>query len=254
MDCMSLLGCAACAPDPDFRVGLPFPAEGINRESIPAMLRRRASQATQMAFSAATAACGQAGHSPAGLPSVFACVAGEIQTTDGICIELAKPDGIVSPSAFHNSVQNTAAGYWGIAQQCEQPASALAAGADTFALGLLEAWCQLACAGGSVLLVCYDEVWPDHLVPGAGGSAFASAWVLAAGAVEGAVLQIGQPRRGPGIPPGDWDGMVSRIPVLAALPLLNLAAAGGEARTVPVSLGSSGWQVWAGPPETGGTQ
>ena len=195
MEWMSLLGFGACVPDPSFRSGLPFPAFDINRDAIPPLLRRRTSQATQIAFSAAATACTHARRSPTALPSIFASVAGEIQTTDLLCIELAKPEGLISPSAFHNSVQNTAAGYWSIAQQCTQPASALASGSDTFAMALLEAWCQLACQGGELLLVCYDETWPSSLEPDLGEPAFASALVLASGSVEGSLLHIGRPHR-----------------------------------------------------------
>lgn len=248
MEGMSLLGFGACAPDPEFRARLPFPVCDIDRDAIPPLLRRRSSQATQMAFSAATVACTQARRSAATLPSVFASVAGEIRTTDLLCTELVRPDGVISPSVFHNSVQNTAAGYWTIAQQCLQPATALAAGADTFAMALLEAWCQLACLGGELLLVCYDESLPKCLVPGLAEPAFACALVLAAGAVEGRILQIGRPQPGAEAFPPDWESPVADRPVLAALPLLNLAAAGAAAQNIPVSSVASGWQVKISPP------
>jgi hypothetical protein len=248
MDGMSLLGWAACAPDVEFGASLPFPAGGVDREAMPAMLRRRASPATQMAFSAAVRACAQASRMPGELPSVFASVAGEIQTSDALCIELARPDGIISPTAFHNSVQNTTAGYWSIAQGCTRPASALAAGADTFAMGLLEAWCQLACQGGELLLVCYDEAWPKHLVPGKGEPAFACALVLAAEASEGAIAQIGRPRHGTLAFPSTYLPLAEKMSVLAAIPLLNLVAVREkEARWVPVSSNVFGWQVEVSP-------
>lgn len=247
MECMSLLGFGACAPDPEFRVSLPFSAFDIDRDTIPPLLRRRSSQAMQMAFSAATVACRQAQRSPAALSSVFASVAGEIQTTDLLCTELGQPDGVISPSVFHNSVQNTAAGYWTIAQQCVQPASALAAGYDTFAMALLEAWCQLAGLGGELLLVCYDESWPKYLAPGRGEPAFACALVLAAGAVEGGITQIGRPHLGTERFPPDWESLSASMPVLAAIPLLGLAAAGGETQNIPISPVASGWQVQISP-------
>ncbi|BBL71829.1 beta-ketoacyl synthase chain length factor [Methylogaea oryzae] len=243
MDRMSLLGYGVCAPDAALRETLPFAASDIVREAIPATLRRRSSAATQLAFSAAAAACGQAGRSPSSLPAIFASVAGEIQTTDLLCRELARPEGVVSPNAFHNSVQNTAAGYWSIAQQCTQPASALAAGHDTFAMALLEAWCQLACSGGELLLVCYDETWPAPLDPGRGEPAFACALVLAAGDVAGRLAHIGRPERGGAEFPEAWRAMAERMPALAALPLLDLAASGGKARAVPLSAAVSGWQA-----------
>jgi hypothetical protein len=247
MERMSLLGFGACAPDPGFRAALPFPAAAIDRDAIPPLLRRRASQATQVAFSAAAAACAQARRAPAALPAVFASVAGEIQVTDQLCIELAKPDGLISPNAFHNSVQNTAAGYWSIARQCDQPATALSGGLDTFAMALLEAWCQLASQGGELLLVCYDEAWPAHLVSGGGGSAFASAWVLAAGVAERAIAHFGRPHQGTEAFPDEWQPLVTRMPLLASIPLLNLAATGGARQSISVSISISGWQIQVNP-------
>lgn len=241
MQCMHLLGVGACAPDADFRAGLPFPAGDINRGAIPAALRRRSSQSTQMAFSAATQVCLQAARSPAALPAVFASVAGEIQTTDQLCLELTQAEPMVSPVAFHNSVQNTVAGYWSIAQQCTQPATALAAGYDTFAMALLEAWCQLACHGGELLLVCYDERWPDYLAPGLGQTPFACALVLGAKFQAEALLQIGQPflaAPAPGMSPPP----ASANPILAAIPFLKQAAADRRPSQTQLPIGGD-WRV-----------
>ncbi|AEF98782.1 beta-ketoacyl synthase chain length factor [Methylomonas methanica] len=241
MERMSLLGFGACTPDAEFRARLPFPASGINRDAIPAMLRRRSSQATQIAFSAATLACAQAGCSPASLPAVFASVAGEIQTTDQLCVELCKADAMLSPAAFHNSVQNTVAGYWSIAQQCTQAATALAAGYDTFAMALLEAWCQLACHGGELLLVCYDERWPDYLAPGQGQTPFACALVLAAERLPDALLQIGRPFFDASASSASAT-LININPILTAMPLLTQAAAGNQSSQTRLLIGT-GWQV-----------
>jgi hypothetical protein len=247
MDCMSLLGFGACAPDARFREELPFAATGINRDAIPALLRRRTSQATQMAFSAAVTACEQAGRTPSSLPSIFASVAGEIQTTDSLCRELVKADGVVSPNAFHNSVQNTAPGYWSIAQQCTQAASALAAGHDTFAMALLEAWCQLACHGGELLLVCYDERWPEYLAPDQGNPAFACAMVLAAGSMNGSIANLGSPKIGTAASPPEWKSLTTSMPVLAVIPLLSLATKRQYSGIIALSPASHGWQVAVSP-------
>ena len=244
MDCMSVISFAACTSDDALRAKLPFGCVDINRDSIPSALRRRSSSAMQLTFTVASEVCKRTECSPASLPTVFASVAGEIQTTDQLCIELAKADGLISPSAFHNSVQNTAAGYWSIAQQCMQPASALAAGRDTFAMALLEAWCQLSCQGGELLLVCYDEVWPDYLAPCSGRPAFASALLLAAGAVTESVAQLGKPKRQIGSEfPSEWAGLTRDMPALAAIPLLDCLANGGEARTLPLTSTAEGWQI-----------
>lgn len=186
MDCMSVLSVAVCSPEANF----PFPCLAPQRDSIPPQLRRRSSQTMQLAFTAATAACQQAQISPESLPSIFASIVGEIQTTDQLCTELAKADGFISPNAFHNSVQNTVAAYWSIAHHCTQPTTAIAAGFDSFAMALQEAWSWLYCHEGQVLLVYYDESCPPYLTMEQ--QAFACALVLAAGAVHGA-YQLKQP-------------------------------------------------------------
>ncbi|MDD2759784.1 MAG: beta-ketoacyl synthase chain length factor [Methylomonas sp.] len=247
MESISVLGFAASASDDGLRDNLSFRCVTAHRETIPVALRRRSSQAMHLVFSAASEACVQARRSPEALPVVFASVAGEIQTTDQLCRELAKADGLISPSAFHNSVQNAAAGYWSIARQCTQPASALAAGQDTFAMALLEAWCQLAGLGGELLLVCYDECWPGYLMPGSGRSALACALMLAAGPVEGSIARLGRPQRGT-IPafPAEWRQAVDAMPVLAAIPLLEWLANGGAGTVLPISASSAGWWLEAG--------
>jgi hypothetical protein len=235
---MGLLGYAVCGIDLELD-GLPFDVHGIDRDAMPAGLRRRASEATQLAFSAAARACREAARSPAALPSVFASVGGEMQVTDQLCIELARPDGLVSPTAFHNSVHNTAAGYWTIVHGCPEPASALAAGHDTFALGLLEAWCQLSCKGGELLLVCYDERWPGYLAPPLGGVAVASAMVLAAGDVPGALACLGQPcPAGVSGKRAEFSSLLETAPAAWALPLLQAVT---RVKAGPVALSGSEW-------------
>lgn len=243
MDAMSLMSFAVCTPDSAIQALLPFAASELNREAIPALLRRRTSQATQLALSVGHEACLKARRSPAQLPSIFASMGAEIQTTNLICIEISKADGVVSPTAFHNSVQNTAAGYWSIVQQSTQPTSALAAGEDTFAMGLLEAWSQLSCYGGELLLVCYDEIWPPYLAPGRGEQAFACGLVLAAGKASNRLLTLARPELGQNTLSTTWQNLPRQMPALSAIPLLDLAANGGSVQTVPLSTVNPGWQV-----------
>ena len=244
MDSMALLGFGACTLDSGLRASLPFAALDIDREAIPPFLRRRTSQATQMAFSAAERALLQAQRMPERLPAVFASAGGEMQVTDTLCLELGKPDGMISPTAFHNSVHNTAAGYWSIARQCPEAATALAAGHETFAMALLEAWCLLESQGGEMLLVCYDEAWPEYLAPPMGSPPFAAALVLAAGPVAGAAATIGRPYRGEPIslPPG-LAALIENMPAAAAIPLL-LALAEGRGERRAVALGEA-WRAAA---------
>lgn len=243
MDGISVLNIAACSPNPELRTKAKFPLLDIERETIPPLLRRRSSQATQLAFTVAGAVCRQTGRSPAELPSIFASVAGEIQTTDQLCIELNKADGVISPGAFHNSVQNTAAGYWSIAGECRQATTAIAAGHDTFAVALLEAWCQLACHGGELLLIAYDESWPSQLSPGHGQPAFACAMLLAAGSHPQAMALLGQPRRGRLGFPAAWQAVAEAMPALAAMPLLERLTSTIADGEVAISAANPGWQI-----------
>ena len=71
----------------------------------------------------------------------------------------AKAPTTLSPTRFHNSVHNAAAGYWSIATGCHQPYSALGAGRYTFANGLFAAALQVCADHGC------DPVTRAH-VPG----------------------------------------------------------------------------------------
>ena len=62
----------------------------------------------------------------------------------------------MSPTRFHNSVHNAAAGYWTIGAGCHAPATAVSSFDASFAQGLLEALAQLQAGAEAVLLVAYD--------------------------------------------------------------------------------------------------
>lgn len=224
MQQMTVLSFAACTPDTIFAGKLPFVCSDMHRDCIPPALRRRSSQAMQLAFTSASAACEQAQRSPETLPALFASVAGEIQTTDQLCHELVKADGLVSPSAFHNSVQNSAAGYWSIAHHCTLPCSAIAAGQHTAAMALLETWCQLSTQGGELLLVCYDEIWPAYLAPGLGKTALAYAMVLSADDTVPGLAKIGMPKRQTSTTNSQTTSKFNELPILEMAPLLGIVA------------------------------
>lgn len=95
---------------------------------------------------------------PERLPTVFATSGGDLELAHEICTGLAQPVPSVSPTRFHNSVHNAAAGYWSIATVSRAPSTSLSCCNHTFAAGLLEAFCQLNSAEVAVMLVSYD--WP----------------------------------------------------------------------------------------------
>ena len=119
--------------------------------------RRRAPETVAVALEVALAACTAAGRDPAGLSSVFASTHGDLAITDYMCETLATEPRTLSPTRFHNSVHNAAAGYWTIGVGAMAPATAVSAYDATFAQGLLEALAQLATGTDAVLLVGYDS-------------------------------------------------------------------------------------------------
>lgn len=124
---------------------------------LPANERRRAPGTVAVALDVALAACAEAGREPATLPSVFASMHGELGITDYMCTTLIDEPSSISPTRFHNSVHNAAAGYWTIGAGAMAPATAISAFDATFAQGLLEAFAQLATGAEAVLLVGYDN-------------------------------------------------------------------------------------------------
>jgi hypothetical protein len=123
---------------------------------LPPNERRRAPDTVAVALEAALSACRAAELSPASLPSVFSSRYGDLAITDYMCATLASTPSQVSPTRFHNSVHNAAAGYWTIAAECTRPCTALSAGEHSFGAGLLEACVQALSGAEDVLLVAYD--------------------------------------------------------------------------------------------------
>lgn len=137
----------------------PAPADPAPRpapELLPPTERRRAPDTVSVALEAALAACRSAQLDPASLPCVFSSMHGDLAITDYMCATMASTPALVSPTKFHNSVHNAAAGYWTIAAGCTRPYTALSAGEQSFGAGLLEACVQALTAGENTLLVAYD--------------------------------------------------------------------------------------------------
>jgi hypothetical protein len=124
---------------------------------LPPNERRRAPDTVAIALQVAQAACANAGRDPARLPMVFASTYGDLAITDYMCSTLAKAPTTLSPTRFHNSVHNAAAGYWSIATGCREPYCALGAGRYTFANGLFTAALQVCADDTDVLYVAYDS-------------------------------------------------------------------------------------------------
>jgi len=126
----------------------------------PAMLapaeRRRASLVVRLALAATAEAIAESGFTPEMLDTVFASSNGDGAVVGAILDALATPGGDVSPTLFHNSVHNAAAGYWGIGAGSMRPSVSLGCHDDTFPLGLLQAATEVAAWGRPVLFCAYD--------------------------------------------------------------------------------------------------
>lgn len=123
---------------------------------LPPVERRRAPDSVALAIEVAARACASAEVAAAELQSVFATAHGDLEITDYLCNVLIDSPLETSPTRFHNSVHNAAAGYWCIASGCHAPYTTISAADDTFGAGLLEALTQVAADEKTVLYVAYD--------------------------------------------------------------------------------------------------
>jgi hypothetical protein len=106
---------------------------------------------------------GQSGQDVSALANVFSASSGDGDNCHAICETLASSDRLISPTRFHNSVHNAAAGYWGIAMKCMAPSTSLCAFDGCFAAGLLEAAAQSLSSQGPTLMVASDAPYPEPL-------------------------------------------------------------------------------------------
>jgi hypothetical protein len=125
--------------------------------------RRRASVAVRWTQAPAAEALAQAGLDAAATAAVFASSSGNPEIVHQVCEALARPERDVSPTRFHNSVHNTAAGYWAIATGARASSTSVACYDGSFAAGLLEAVVQVVTEACPVLLVAYDVQYPQPL-------------------------------------------------------------------------------------------
>jgi hypothetical protein len=130
---------------------------------LPAAERRRTGIPVKLALAVAHEACVNAGREPATLATVFSSSSGDGETVHHIFEALALPEREVSPTRFHNSVHNAAAGYWSIATQSRQPSTSLCGHDASFAAGLLDAATQVSVDDGPVALIAYDHPYPEPL-------------------------------------------------------------------------------------------
>jgi hypothetical protein len=197
---------------------------------LPPAERRRASRLVKAALGVGLEAVNHAGADAATLATVFCSSSGDGHNCHAICETLASDDRAVSPTRFHNSVHNAAAGYWGIATGAMAPSQVLCAYDAGFAAGLLEAAVQVASAQTPVLLVVYDAEYPEPIhakrpVPDAGGVALLLSPARGAKSLAAAKVSLGDTPMAR-MQDAALEKLRTDIPALRALPLLQLIARG----------------------------
>lgn len=130
---------------------------------LPAAERRRSGALVKLTLATGLEAIAAAGLDAASLPTVFAASGGDGDTCHAICETLATTDRQISPTRFHNSVHNAAAGYWSIATRAMTPASVLSAFDASFSAGLLEAMIQVSADNTRIVLLACDTPYPEPL-------------------------------------------------------------------------------------------
>jgi hypothetical protein len=140
----------------DERAAVDPPAARPAASLLPPTERRRAPDSVALALEVALRATEAAHADPKTMPSVFASTHGDLAISDYMCETLVATPTLISPTRFHNSVHNAAAGYWTIGTGSHAPYTALTAHRHTFGAGWLEAAAQVACDDARVLLVAFD--------------------------------------------------------------------------------------------------
>lgn len=212
------------------------PSELPAPSMLPPAERRRASRVIRLALALGEQAVAHAGADASQLATVFTASGADGHNCHALCEQLAGDDRQISPTRFHNSVHNAAAGYWGIASRSMQPCQVICAHDGSFGAGLLDAAAQVVSERAPVLLVAYDSEYPEPMrakrpLPDAAGVA----WLLAParGDASLARLRIGTASGAAPVtrlPVAAAEALRQQFPSLRGLPVLSSLARGEAAQ------------------------
>jgi hypothetical protein len=205
-------------------------------ELLPAAERRRASDIVKLTLATSLEALSQAALADRNLPSVFSFSNGDGLNCHSICEMLASDDREISPTRFHNSVHNAAAGYWSIATHTMATSSVLCAFDASFGAGLLDALTQVVVEGTACILMASDTPYPEPMfskrpIPDNSGIAL----VLAAQQTPQSIAQITVSMTDePADKFGDAavENLRTSLPSMRGLPLLAMIARRQSGRVV----------------------
>lgn len=224
--CQTLRGEAGLGPPPG-----PPPAA-----LLPANERRRTTATIRLALQVAAEAVDRAGLEHPDVAAVFATSGGDYDVLNSMCSAIASGGGL-SPTLFHNSVHNAAAGYWSIATGSHRPTTTVSAWDSSFAFGLLEAAAVVMTDQVPTLLVAYDRVPPEPLrAKRPLAEDFAVALLLVPGPQPAGFGRLALERTGrteaTRMTPSGLERLRLGNPAARALPLLEAISRGKPAQTV----------------------
>lgn len=214
---------------------------------LPPNERRRATPAVRLAFRVSEEAVAGSSLPAQDLAAVFATSEADTSILHRICSALAEDSRAVSPTDFHNSVHNAAAGYWSIAATAKLPSVTLAAHDATFMAGLIEACGLIHGDSYSVLLAVYDLRPPAPLFDGRPLLSHAGvAFVLTAERSQRSLAQIDIASTSAGetaMGDASLEALRSGNPACRALPLLRLLATEESGDICLAGTGAQRWQL-----------
>ncbi|MGE5472127.1 MAG: beta-ketoacyl synthase chain length factor [Bacteroidota bacterium] len=195
---------------------------------LPAAERRRASRVVKLSLALGLEAATQAAADISELASVFANSGADGHNCHALCEQLASADRQISPTRFHNSVHNAAAGYWGIATRSMAPCQVICAFDASFGAGLLDALGQVVVDRQPTLLIAYDSEYPEPLhgkrnTPDCGGVALLLTPERTARSLAGITVSPSTAAADV-LADAGLETLRTSIPALRALPLLQKLA------------------------------
>ena len=203
--------------------------------TLPPAERRRAVPIVNLALAVGQEATADADIDQTALPTVFASSVGDSYNCHELLQTLATADRQVSPTRFHNSVHNAAAGYWSIAARDTASYTTVCAYDGSFSAGLLEALSLVATRRRAVMLVAYDTDYPSPLREKRPiGDAFAVALLLRPTRDSGALVRLAcslSSESATRMLRPEFESLRVSAPAARALPLLELIASGQPAAT-----------------------
>jgi len=198
---------------------------------LPAAEGRRTGRPVRLALAVAHEAFTHAARDAASTATVFTSSGGDGDNVHEILEILASARREVSPTRFHNSVHNAAAGYWSIAARSHEPSTSLCGYDASFAAGLLDAATQIAVEGKPAALIACDHPYPEPLhAKRPLLAAFATALILAPEAGEHAFAALdveitrADSKRATAVADPGLEALRTGVPAARCIPLLAALA------------------------------